>query len=110
VIAGLRPANECACLPKVLSRWLLLVLTLRAACCCCCCHRDRDRPAGSNAQGTLTVSVEFLPFSESLLDATVADDVQVGAWAKAYRLIWLVRKCRVGSRCCMRAVSCCARC
>jgi hypothetical protein len=56
--------------------WVLLVLMLHV----CCCHRDR--PAGSNAQGTLTVSAEFLPFSESLLDATVAESVQVStAWA-----------------------------
>ncbi|KAF6250498.1 hypothetical protein COO60DRAFT_1705829 [Scenedesmus sp. NREL 46B-D3] len=34
---------------------------------------------GSNAQGTLTVSAEFLPFSESLLDATVAEDTQMPA-------------------------------
>lgn len=58
---------------------VLLLVSLLPRCCWPCC------PAGSNnAQGSLTVSAQFLPFSEALLTAAVADNTQVRlAWSSA---------------------------
>jgi hypothetical protein len=59
------------CLPDIVAAATAAAATTTAAAAAGVC------PAGSNAQGSLTVSAQFLPFSEEVLDATVAEDVQV---------------------------------